>query len=291
VAFEALSRADRAAALGAEDLERLATAAYMVGRDDDYLATLERAHHAHLAAGDPLRAARCACWLGLNLVLRGEAGRASGWLARAQRLVEREGRDCVERGYLLVPVTFQRQAGGDYEGAHAAGTAAAEIAERFRDPDLLALALHLQGLCRIKQGRFEDGLALLDEAMVSVTAGEVSPFVTGIVYCGVISFCEEAFEPRRARDWTKALTSWCEAQPQMVAFNGRCLAHRAGIMQLDGAWPEALAQARLARERGEAAMNRAATGQALYQQGEVHRLQGDFAAAEAAYRDAYPEAP
>jgi len=122
--------------------------------------------------------------------------------------------------------------------------------------------------------------------MVGVTAGEVSPVMSGVVYCGVIACCEEAFEPRRAREWTNALTRWCEQQPQMVAFTGRCLAHRAGIMQLHGAWRDALEEARLARERCEQAMNRAATGQALYQQGELLRLQGDFAAAEEAYRDA-----
>ena len=285
-AYESLTRADQDARLGAEDLELLATSASMVGQMDDYLTVLERAHHVHLDAGERLRAARCAFWLGMNLALRGDIGPARGWLGRAQRLVEREGRDCVERGYLLLPVALQRHAGGDYEGAFAAAAGAAEIGERFGDTDLFAVAVHEQGLVRIKQGRLEEGLGLLDEAMVAVTAGELSPFLPGIVYCGVIAGCEEAFELRRAHEWTDALARWCEAQPQMVAFTGRCLAHRAGIMQLHGAWRDALEEARLARERSEQAMNRAATGQALYQQGELYRLQGDFAAAEAAYRDA-----
>jgi ATP/maltotriose-dependent transcriptional regulator MalT len=285
-AYTSLSAADKAAPLGAEDLELLATSASMVGRMDDYLALLERAHHAYLDAGEGLRAVHPAFWIGMNLALRGEIGPAGGWFGRAQRLVEREERDCVEQGYLLVPVAFRHQAMGDYEAASAVAAEAAEIGERFADADLFAAARHFQGLIRIKQGRVEEALGLLDEAMVTVTAGEVSPVMTGVVYCGVIACCEEAFEPRRAHEWTNALTRWCERQPQMVAFTGRCLAHRAGIMQLHGAWRDALEEARLARERCEQAMNRPATGQALYQQGELHRLQGDFAAAEEAYRDA-----
>jgi len=285
-AYTALSSADGAAPLSAGDLELLATAASLVGRMDEYLAVLERAHLAHIDAGDRLAAAQNAGWIGMTLAIRGEIGPAGGWFGRAQRLVEREGRDCVERGWLLIPLAFQREGARDWEGAYEAALAAAEFADRFGDPDLAAIALHLQGTIRIKQGSIDEGLGLLDEAMVGITADSVSPIVTGIVYCGVIAGCEEAFELRRAREWTSALTRWCEGQPQLVAFTGRCLAHRAGIMQLKGEWRDALDEARLARERCEEAMNRAATGQALYQQGELHRLQGDFDAAEAAYREA-----
>jgi ATP/maltotriose-dependent transcriptional regulator MalT len=285
-AFESLTRADEAEPLGADDLVLLAIAASMVGRMDDYLATLERSHLAYLHAGDGLRAARAAFWLGMNLALGGQVGPAGGWFSRAQRLVDREGRECVEQGYLLIPAAFRRQAMGDQDGAFAAVAGAAEVAERFGDADLLAVAVHFQGLIRIKQGRLEEGLRLLDEAMVGVTAGELSPVITGVVYCGVIACCEEAFEPRRAYEWTNALERWCEQQPQMVAFTGRCLAHRAGILQLRGSWEAALEEARLARERCEQAMNRTATGQALYQQGELLRLQGHFAEAEQAYREA-----
>ncbi len=285
-AYEALSRADAASSLEAADLELLAFSASMVGRMDDHIALLERAHHAHLDAGEPLGAADMAIWIGMTLASRDELGPAGGWFGRAQRLVEREGKDCVERGWLLVPAALQQLAAGDHEAAFATLRAAEETAERFRDADLLAAAMQFQGLTRIKQGRVEEGLKLLDEAMVGVTAGEVSPVLSGVVYCAVILCCEEAFDPRRAKEWTTALARWCELQPQMVAFTGRCLAHRAGIMQLQGAWGEALAEARLARERCEAAMNLAAAGQALYQQGELFRLQGVFEAAEEAYRDA-----
>lgn len=285
-AYKSLSHADQATPLGAEDLELLATSAYMLGRDDDYLRGLERAHHAYLGTGEAMRAVRCAFWVGVSLALRGEMARASGWFGRAQRLVEREGRDCVERGYLLLPVVLQRAATGDHEGAYATAAEAAEIGERFGERDLFALAVHEQGHALVRLGRVEEGLGLLDEAMVAVTAGELSPIVTGLIYCSVIDGCQEAYALRRAQEWTVALTRWCEQQPDMVAFTGRCLVHRAEIMELHGAWPDALEEARRARQRCEQAKNQVAAAQAFYLQGEVHRLQGRFSAAEEAYRDA-----
>src|SRR5215211_783550 len=196
------------------------------------------------------------------------------------------GGDCVERGYLLVPVMLRHEATGDLEAAYATAASAAEIAERFGDADLLALAVHEQGLILVNQGRVEQGLRLVDEAMVAVTAGELSPIVTGIVYCSVISGCQEVYELRRAQEWTAALTQWCEEQPEMVAFSGRCLVHRAEIMELHGAWREALEEARRAHQRSVQGKNQAAAAQAFYRQGEVHRLRGEFSAAEEAYRDA-----
>jgi DNA-binding CsgD family transcriptional regulator len=285
-AYKSLSRADQAAPLGAEDLELLATSAYMLGRDDDCLSSLERAYHVYLDAGEAMRAVRCAFWVGMNLALRGEMGHATGWLGRAQRLVERDGGDCVEQGYLLVPVMLRHEAIGDWEAAYATATDAAEIGERFGDRDLLALAVHEQGCALIQQGQVEEGLGLLDEAMVAVTAGELSPIVTGIVYCSVITGCQEVYALRRAQEWTAALTRWCEQQPEMVAFTGTCLVHRAEIMELHGAWRDALEEARRARQRCVQGKNQSAAAQAFYLQGEVHRLQGKFSAAEEAYREA-----
>jgi DNA-binding CsgD family transcriptional regulator len=285
-AHEALSAADRAAPLGAEDLERLATAAYMLGRDDDYVACLERAHRAHLDGGEPLRAVRCAFWIAVNLMQRGEAGHATGWLGRAQRLLEREDRDCPERGLLRLAEMLDHKAAGDHEAALAAGAEAAAIGQRCGDADLFALAAQGLGILHIRLGRVREGLALLDEAMVALTAGELSPIVNGFVYCGVIMGCQTAHEPRRAHEWTAALTRWCEAQPDMVSFTGTCLVHRAEIMQLHGAWTDALQEAQRAGERCALAMNESAAAEARYREGEVHRLRGEFAAAEAAYRDA-----
>ncbi|HEY6992734.1 MAG TPA: LuxR C-terminal-related transcriptional regulator [Xanthobacteraceae bacterium] len=284
-AFRAFWRADQESPLAAEDLELLALAAYLTGRDEEYLRTLERAYSAHVNAAQCARAARCAFWLGFRLLMRGEMGRASGWFARAQRLLERDARECAERGYLLLPTVGQGLVLSDYEAAYAAAAEAAAIGERCGDLDLIACARMEQGRIRLHQGQVEAGLAHLDETMVAVISGELSPLVTGLMYCSVIATCQQVYAFDRTREWTVALTQWCEGQPDMVAFAGACQVHRAEIMQLLGTWPEAIEEARraCARSRG---VDRRAAAAGLYQQAEVHRLKGDFAAAEEAYRGA-----
>jgi ATP/maltotriose-dependent transcriptional regulator MalT len=285
-AYESLSRADEADGLGADDLVLLATSAFMLGRDDEHLAVLERAHQAYFDANDVPHAVRCAFWIGITLVSRGELGPGGGWLSRAERLLEHESADSVERGYLLMPRVFQLGAAGDFIGAAAVAAEAAMIAERFGDADGFALAGHVRGQMLIKSGRVKEGLALLDEAMVAVTAGELSPEVTGIVYCSVILSLQEVYEVRRAREWTAALTRWCKGQPDLRAFTGRCLVHRAEILQLAGSWPDALEEAQKARERFFETMDEGRVGFALYREAELRRLLGQFDAAEEAYREA-----
>ena len=284
-AREAFARADRSAPLGAEDLWLWATAQLMLAQDEEALATLERAHHRSLECGETAPAVRAAIWIGMNLAYGGAVGPASGWLGRAQRLLDQEPGESVERGYLLLPLVFRHEAAGEYEEAAAVAGQAAAVGQRFGDRDLLALAVHAQGHMLVMAGQVRAGMALLDEAMVTATAGEPMPFVVGIVYCGVILACQAVFEVGRAREWTQALTAWVDGQRDLVAFTGRCLVHRAEILQLGGAWPDALKEARLASQRFDETGNPAA-GLAHYRQGEVLRLLGRFDAAETAYRDA-----
>jgi DNA-binding CsgD family transcriptional regulator len=283
-AYASLSLADATAPLGPEDLELLATTAYMLGEDDAYLRFLERAHHGHVDAGTRLRAVRCAFWVGMTLASRGELGPAGGWFRRAETLLGDE--DAVERGYLLMPRVFQLEATGEYGAAAAVSSEAKAIAERFGHAEGIALTTLSQGRMLLSAGRVGEGLALFDEAMVAVAGGKVSPIATGVVYCGVILACQQVYEVRRAQEWTAVLSRWCDEQPDLVAFTGRCLVHRAEIMQLRGAWSDALAEARRAGERLARSFNRAAAAQAFYRQGELHRLRGEFDEAEDAYREA-----
>jgi DNA-binding CsgD family transcriptional regulator len=284
-AFQALSAAQAKGALEADDVERLAWAAVLSGHEEASLAAFEQLHDLRLGAGEAPRAARAAMWLGLRLMSFGERARASGWLARAQRLADEGAPDSVERGYLLLPAVFRASATGDHEAGRAAAAEAGKIGERHRDADLIALARSFEGRALMRQGRLVEGLPLLDEAMLAVTSDRLSPLVTGLIYCGAIAACQQSYALDRAREWTAALNGWCEAQPQMATFAGACLVHRSEIMQLGGEWPCALEEAR----RASAHLRRlkdVEAGNAFYQEGELHRLAGQLAEAEQAYAQA-----
>ena len=281
-AYEVLASVE---SLEVGDLERLAVAAYLVGRDDDSAAAWEQAFVACLEADDHERAARCAFWLALVLVLRGETARGTGWLARADRLIEGAGPRSAARGYLLVASFLEKIEAGDADEAAVLADRIVEIAERIADRDLLALGLLSRGQASLRLGEVAKGFRLLDEAMVSATSGEVSPIPAGIVCCAVIEACVECFDLRRATQWTDALSAWCSVQPDMVPYRGQCLVHRSQILQARGNWSEAVAEVGQASERLADPFH-PALGIARYQQGELHRLQGEFAEAAQAYQEA-----
>ena len=282
-AFDALSQARAVAPLDAEDAERLAWSAMLSGHTDASFEAFERLYEIRLAAGEGLRAARAAFWLGMRLMSLGQTARGGGWLARAQRLVEGHP-DCVECGYMRLPLVFRFTAAGDYGAAREAAAEAIEIGDRHRDRDLGALARALAGRALIREGRLSEGLPMLDEAMVAVSSGDVLPVVTGLVYCEAISACQQSHALDRAREWTAGLSTWCDAQPELIPFAATCLLHRSEIMQLAGAWSEAFDEAhRVLTRFGPGTGD---VGHAFYQEGEIHRLRGNLHDAERAYMQA-----
>jgi ATP/maltotriose-dependent transcriptional regulator MalT len=286
-AFAAFSAADELSRLDAQDLQNWATAAFLLGRVDASLHALARAHRLHLDHGNVRSAVRCGFWAGFQLLARGDTAQAAGWLARCARVAGELPAESAERGYLLIPEAF-RLAAVEERWAEAYSVAAhvADIGRREADADLMALALTLAGRSLIGTGRADDGMTLLDEAMLAVVSGELSPMVSGTVYCSLIEACEEIAEWPRAMEWTEALARWCDRQHGMVTFTGQCLTHRAHILRLRGRFEAAAEAAQLAWERFAGAPEERLSGGALYQAGEVHRLRGDFRRAEEAYRRA-----
>lgn len=263
-----------------DDLERLAVAAHMIGRDAESARAWERCFAALVAAGDAPRAVRCAFWLGFGLFLRGETAHAMGWLARAERIADGAEPDCPASGYLLVPAFLDTVERGDGATADALAQEILRDGRRCGDPDLVALGTLAAGQAAIVRGEFGRGLRLLDEVMVSVTAGEVSPIPTGVIYCAVIEACVGCFDVRRAAEWTEALDDWCSAEPDLVPYRGQCLVHRSQILQAHGEWPLAMAEVHRAIERLAA---HPAQGLARYQLGELHRVRGELPEAARAY--------
>ena len=281
-AFEAFSAADARSPLALADLEKLALSAGLASRDDALLRANERIYGIHSEAGNCEGAARWAFWTAFRLGGMGEVARANGWFARAQRLVEQLGGECAVTGYLLLPAIRRHMQQCEYDAALRVAKDAVAIGERFAEPDLVNFARHAQGRALVLLGKVEEGLGLLDEVMVSVVAGELSPIMTGVVYCAVIDTCHQACALHRAREWTNAFAVWCEAQPQAANFGGICLAHRAEILSLGGAWSEAMDEMRDAEQAPSRA--KPVTAEVLYQRAEIHRLRGEFALAEEAYR-------
>jgi DNA-binding CsgD family transcriptional regulator len=285
-AYTRLSALDRKSPLGPEDVERLATAAYLIGKDGVSSELLTRVHQDWLAAGEPARAARSAIWLAFRLMTGGQPAQGGGWIARARRIVDGLEHEVVERGYLRLADGYRRITAGAAAEACALFSEADAIAERFDDRDLLNLARQGRGRALIRLDRVDDGMALLDEVMIAVTAGDVSPIMVGNIYCSVIEGCHEVFDLRRAHEWTAALAAWCAAQPEIVPYRGQCLVRRAEILQLHGEWPGALDEAEKACRWLAGPHGHPAAGAAHYQRAELHRLRGDFAAAEATYAEA-----
>jgi DNA-binding CsgD family transcriptional regulator len=270
-----------------DELERQAIEAYLAGADEASEDLWARAHAECLRGHHSVRAARCVFWIVLDLFNRGEWARGNGWLARGLRLLESTP-EVAERGLLSVLVTRNHLKQGDVDAAGQAADHAVALSGRFDDPELAIFSRLGQSLVQARRGQFAEAAALFDEIMVAVTVDPVSPIAVGVVYCAVIDACRSLFDLSRAREWTTALGRWCSAQSNLVAFRGKCLVHRAEILRLTGAWSEAFAEAEQACTWSDAHANsfKYPAGSAFYELAEIHRLRGDFGAAEAAYHRA-----
>ncbi|HEY2297857.1 MAG TPA: LuxR C-terminal-related transcriptional regulator [Jatrophihabitans sp.] len=279
--YAALSAADTDGQMSAEDLERLAVAAFLIGHDTEVPALRERAHEAYLEQGLVERTAECGFWLGFHLDLRGELAQAAGWHARVRRLISEDPESRLG-GRLRQREAVVLMFGGDAVTALPILDDCARIAAACNDLDGFVLSGLGRGRCLTMLGRAGEAAEAYDEVMVHVVAGRVAPQVTGLAYCAIVAMCMEWFDIRRAQEWTHTFASWAAQEVGMLAYRGTCLVHRAEILQLRGAWPEAVAEAQRACDALDVTRE-AALGGAHYRIAELARLQGRFAAAEQAY--------
>jgi ATP/maltotriose-dependent transcriptional regulator MalT len=263
------------------DLEAFADAAWWGSKLAESLALRQRAYAAYVADGDDLAAAACAAHLSIEHFVRNEPAIGMGFLKRTERHMEGKS-DCVELGYLALLQAAIGRFTGDAGTAIERAERAIAIGQRYGDANLVGMSIHLEGLALIDVGRIADGMAMLDEAMALVIAGELDAYFTGIVYCAVISACLELNDLGRAAEWSDASRPWYEALPPNSPFPGMCRVNRAEVASLRGALPEAEAEARgavtqlLEVDPGLAAP-------AFHQLGEILRRSGDHAGAEQAF--------
>jgi class 3 adenylate cyclase len=282
-AYDLLRSADEDGKLTADDLDKLAEAAWWTGRLDEAIGLRERAYTAFVEAGETRPAALVAVALAADHLNRAAMSVSAGWLARAERLLGSEA-EGVEHGHLALVRGMTAIEMGELETASREFGRAHELGARFGDRNLEAMALVFKGTGLVMTGEVTEGLALLDEATASAVSGELDPLATGMVYCVTIHSCQELGDCGRAAEWTEEANRWCD-RADVTGFPGACRVHRAEIMRLRGEWPKAEEQALQACEE-LADYHRGVTGAGFYEIAEIRRRRGDFAAAEDAYRKA-----
>lgn len=284
-AYDCFAAARELAPLAPDDLDALSGACWWLGRVDECLEAAEAAFRGYLDAERAGDAAMCAITNAVSLFLRGDEALGSGWLGRAQRLLE----DLSEQpahGYLRYIVEVEGALGGaDLDAVAAAARDVQQIGRRHHDGNLVAAGVVGEGRALLKRGAAERGLQLLDEAMIAVVSDDLDPEWAGNVYCHLMAACHEVADVARARDWTEATSRWLAQLPAAVLFTGICRVHRSQVLQVTGEWHRAEEEARRVVDDLDG-IHVDSVAEAHYQIGEMRRLRGDFSGAEAAYGSA-----
>jgi tetratricopeptide (TPR) repeat protein len=284
-ALAALTAADAGGALAPAHLERLAEAAWWVGKSDECIKTRERAYAQYLECGNLRRAAAVATAVAEDYFHKLARSVAHGWLQRAERHL-RELPESIEHGWMTrAQAMLAMEEDRDLDKAWAMAERALEIGRRLGDRELQTLALQDCGRILVSHGRVAEGMAAIDEAMAAAASGQLGPRTTGRIFCNMMSTCEKLADYRRAGEWNEAARQWCEPHGQS-GFPGICRVHRAELLRLRGSWPEAEVEARRASAELEDFLSDVAA-EAYYELGEIRLLTGDLGGAEELFRKAH----
>jgi len=279
---ERLTAADAQEPLDGEGLLLLGGTAHLIGADEQSVSAFGRAYRHFLAAGDLRGAARSAMSSALVLENSGDPVRSQAWAARAERLVEEHALGGGEAAWVLSYRAHIQLAGQRLDEALGTARDGERIGLAAGNADAVVLCRLTIGFALLVRGEHAEAVGLFDEIMLAVSSDETSPTVVGLCYCLSVAACMLQRDVVRARAWTATLDRWCAARPDLVAYRGTCLVHRAQMSTLGGDWARALGEAASAQDL----LRGAAAGQATYQLGELHRLMGRDAEAEDCYRRA-----
>ncbi|MEO5985903.1 MAG: adenylate/guanylate cyclase domain-containing protein [Candidatus Limnocylindria bacterium] len=283
-AVEIFERIDAAGDLEREDLDRYGEAAWWTGQLNTAIAVRERAHSAHVAAGDPLRAASAALSVAADHSHKLQSSLVGGWVRRAERLLA-DVPEAPAHGYLARARLGAALGAGDLDEALRQAEEVLAIGVRTGSADIEALGLQDKGRVLVAMGEVDEGLALLDEAIVAAVGGNLNPYPTAIVYCNATVACQDLADYRRAVEFAEAARQWCDRQA-ITGFPGMCRVRRAEVTRLRGSWAEAESEARQACvELQDFCLDYA--GEGFYQVGEIRLRMGDLAASDEAFRQAH----
>ena len=285
VALEHFTAARDKGPLSAEDIDALAETAWWLGEIDESLSAYDQAHRLYLDEGRPRRAAMSAMFLAAHSMERGDVAVGSGWMNRVHRLL-RDQPEGPEHGYPMYFDVFSAMSRGALDDAAAHARRMQEIGHRFGDPNVSALGVLGEGRAFIKQARVNEGMPLVDDAMIAALSDELHPLWTGAIYCHLMDVCRELIDLRRAGEWTQATARWCESLPKAVLYRGICRVHRAQVLQVQGEWDEAEREATRACDDVRS-MHVGTVAEGQYEIGEIRRLHGDLAGAEEAFKRAH----
>jgi LuxR family transcriptional regulator, maltose regulon positive regulatory protein len=268
---------------GPEALEGMGLASFFMTDGDAAIETRERAYAAYRDAGRPVDAARIATALAWDYrAFRGAPAVSDGWLARARRLLQ-DSEPSREAGWLAVrEASFALP--GDPARARERCAEAETIGAQLGDLGLEMTAVALDGLIRVSQGEINAGMARLDEATATASAGDVrDPVAVGFAYCYLIFACERVRDFERAGQWCERLASMTETW-DVRALRSVCRAHYGSVLVSRGDWDAAESEL---VEAGAALVHSPREGaDALARLAELRRRQGRRNEAAALIRQA-----
>ena len=284
-AYETFATADAEGVLLAEDIERLAESAWWIGRIDDCIAARGRAFTIYMDRDEPRAAAAVAVRLAEDFFRRQGKSLGNGWLKRAERLLD-DVPECPEHVALLrLHAVLALESEGDVDKALGLARRTSDLATRFHDRDMQALALHDIGRMLVSKGELARGMALIDEAMAAAVGGGLGPEVTGRIYCNMLGTCEKLADYQRAGEWSEEAERWCQGHTES-GFPGICRVHRAELMRLRGSWSDAETECLRAAQELKGLYHIAA-GEAFYEIGEIRLRMGDLKRAEEVFHQAH----